>query len=111
MREFLGRVGDYHAVVEYAEMFSSMAGEFLDLRNTDHPCLNPDVTIGYPAGNLLADSVRDKGLNGIIYPSVRHRGGICLAALGPHAIQSVAPGDVYRMTWSGKPEPTIVKLA
>jgi hypothetical protein len=110
MQIFLGRAGEYQAVVEYAEMFSSMAGEFVDLRDIDHPCLHADITIGYPAGNLLADAARARGLNGIIYPSVRHSGGICLAALRPHAVQSVAPGDVYRMTWSGSPEPTIAKV-
>jgi RES domain-containing protein len=111
MRDFLGRAGQYEAVVEYAEMFSSMAGEFLDLRDIDHPSLHPDIAIGYPAGNLLADAARAKGLNGIIYPSVRHPGGVCLAALRPHAVQSVAPGDVYRMTWSGSPDPVITKVA
>lgn len=110
MQNFLARTGEYHAVVEYAEMFSSMAGEFIDLRNVDHQCLHPDVAIGYPAGNLLADAARARGLNGIIYPSVRHPGGICLAALRPHAVQSVAPGDVYRLTWSGSSEPTITKI-
>jgi len=111
MRNFLGAAGEYHAVVEYAEMFSSMAGEFLDLRNIhDHPSLHPDTSIGYKAGNLLANAALAQGLNGIIYPSVRHSGGICLAALRPHAIQSVAPGDVYRMTWSGNPDPTVESL-
>jgi RES domain-containing protein len=111
MGDFLSMTGEYRAVVEYAEMFSSMAGEFLDLRNNaDHPCLHPDAAIGYKVGNLLADAARAKGLNGIIYPSVRHSGGICLAALRPHAIQSVAPGDVYRMTWSGEPDPAITKV-
>ncbi|WFU62502.1 RES family NAD+ phosphorylase [Bradyrhizobium brasilense] len=111
MSNFLSMTGEYQAVVEYAEMFSSMAGEFLDLRSaSDHPSLHPDGEIGYRAGNLLADAALAKGLNGIIYPSVRHPGGTCLAALRPHAIQSVAPGDVYRITWSGIPDPVILKV-
>lgn len=112
MTEFLSRVSNYHATVEYAEMYASMAGEYVDLRGADpnHPCLNPDPSVGYPAGNALADAARAKGLNGIIYPSVRHAGGICFAALWPHAVQSVAPGDIYRLIWSGQPESSVQKL-
>lgn len=112
MTEALAATGVFEAVVEYAELFASFAGEFLDLRgHVDHPALHPDKSIGYPQGNALADAARARGLNGIIYPSVRHETGICIAALFPHAVQSVAQGDIYRMTWKGSPEPEIVKAA
>ena len=97
MADFLEKSGQYKGVVEYAELFASMAGEFVDLRGTSgDPCLDPDPAIGYPAGNALADATRARGLNGIVYPSVRHEGGTCIVALWPHAVQSVAPGAVYR---------------
>ena len=112
MAEFLARSGEMNGVVEYAEMFASMAGEFVDLRRTrDHPCLDPNPAVGYPLGNAVADAARTQGLNGIIYPSVRHAGGTCIAALRPHAVQSVAPGAVYRFEWSGEREPAIVKVS
>lgn len=108
MTAFLEAAGEFRAVVDYAEMHASMAGEYLDLRSApDHPSLHPDASIGYPAGNALADAVRARGLNGIIYPSVRHSGGICVAALWPHAVQSVAPGDVIRLTWNGDRDPEV----
>jgi RES domain-containing protein len=112
MQEFLADANDFNAVVEYAEMYASFAGEFLDLRNVDSASvyLNPDKRIGYPAGNALADAARTKGLNGIIYPSVRHAGGTCIVALWPHAVQSVAQGDAYRVVWTGSPHPSITKL-
>jgi RES domain-containing protein len=111
MTEFLGRIGVYEAVVEYTELFASLAGEYVDLRSvTDHPSLSPDPIIGYPAGNALADAARGKGLNGIIYPSVRDPGGTCLAVLWPHAVQSVAPGDLYRLKWSGSRTPEVQKV-
>ena len=107
MTEFLARSGQFKGVVEYSEMFASMAGEFVDLRQApDHPCLNPDPAVGYPIGNAIADAARAQGLNGIIYPSVRQAGGTCIVALRPHAVQSVAPGAVYRLKWSGDKEPT-----
>jgi hypothetical protein len=112
MSEFLTRSGQLKGVVEYAEMFASMAGEFVDLRPTpNHPCLDPDPAVGYPIGNAIADAARTRGLNGIIYPSVRQAGGTCIMALRPHAVQSVAPGAVYRMEWSGDDEPTVTRIS
>jgi len=112
LTEALAQTGVYEAVVDYAELYASFAGEFVDLRpHSDHMCLHPEKGVGYPAGNALADAARARGLNGIIYPSVRHAGGTCIAALFPHAVQSVAQGDVYRMTWRGAPEPVIEKVS
>jgi RES domain-containing protein len=108
LRRELERVGDFRAVVEYAEMWASFAGAFVDLRGVaPRPaCLDPDPAVGYPAGNRLADEVRAAGHNGIVYPSVRRPGGTCLVALWPHAVQTPAQGAVIRVTWTGSPEPT-----
>ncbi|GLS34644.1 hypothetical protein GCM10010869_02320 [Mesorhizobium tianshanense] len=104
----LADAGDFNATVEYAEMFCSLAGDFLDLRQVSgHPSLDPDKAKAYPVGNALADSARVVGLNGIIYPSVRHKGGTCLVALRPAAVQSVRQGVIYRMIWRGDPTPTV----
>lgn len=111
LTEALAATGVFEAVVEYAELFASFAGEFVDLRERpDHTALNPAKSIGYPAGNALADAARARGLNGIIYPSVRRDGGTCIAALFPHAVQSVAQGDIYRMIWRGTPEPLVERV-
>lgn len=101
----LADAGDFNAVVEYGEMIASMSGLFIDLREQpDHPSLDPDAAKGYPAGNALAAQARGEGHNGIIYPSVRHSGGTCIAALWPNVVQSVVQGAMYRLTWSGEPE-------
>ena len=100
----LADAGDFDAVVEYGEMIASIAGVFVDLRRLPgHPSLDPDPAQGYPAGNALAAQARAQGHNGFIYPSVRHDGGTCIAALWPNVVQSVAQGALYRMTWSGAP--------
>lgn len=107
----LADAGDFNAVVEYGEMHASMSGIFVDLRNyPTHECLHPDPSIGYPAGNIVAAIARGAGHNGIIYPSVRHSGGTCLAALWPNVVQSVAQGAMHRLTWSGSPEYKVENL-
>jgi hypothetical protein len=102
-------VQDYHAVIDYAEIWASFAGAFVDLREQDPPppCLDPDPAIGYPAGNALAAETMALGHNGIVYPSVRHVRGTCLVALWPHAVQSVAQGSIWRVSWAGEPDPVI----
>jgi hypothetical protein len=109
----LAAVGDYHAVVEYAELFASFAGSFLDLRDLpERPaCLDPDPAVGYPSGNEVAAAGRAGGQNGIIYPSVRRAGGICVVALLPQAVQSVAQGGLWRLLWDGKREPRVEEVS
>lgn len=100
----LADANDFNTVVEYSEMLASMAGVFVDLRQVpDHPSLDPDPPLGYPAGNAIAAAARAAGHNGIIYPSVRHDGAPCIAALWPNVVQSVVQGAIYRLTWSGTP--------
>lgn len=107
----LADAGDFNAVVEYSEMIASMSGVFVDLRDVlAHPSLDPNPTAGYPAGNALAAWARGEGHNGIIYPSVRHSNGTCIAALWPNVVQSVVQGAMYRLTWSGTPDFSVETL-
>jgi hypothetical protein len=108
----LARVNDFNATVDYAELFASFAGDFVDLREVRPApaCLNPDPAAGYPPGNALAELVRAQGRNGIVYPSLRHTKGTCLVALFPQAVQSVVQGGVIRLMWRGKNEPEVTRL-
>lgn len=100
----LADAGDFNAVVEYSELLASMSGIFVDLRgDPQHPALDPNPDKGYAAGNALAAQARAEGHNGVIYPSVRQRGGTCIAALWPNVVQSVIQGAMVRLTWAGSP--------
>ncbi|MGE0006066.1 MAG: RES family NAD+ phosphorylase [Parvibaculaceae bacterium] len=104
MTRALADAGDFNAAVDYGEMLASMSGLFVDLRPVaDHPSLDPDPAVGYPAGNAVAAMARVEGHNGIIYPSVRHPSGTCIVALWPNVVQSVVQGAMHRLTWSGAP--------
>lgn len=105
MTKALADAGDFDTTVEYGEMLASMAGVFVDLRESPgHASLDPNSAAGYPAGNALAASARANGYNGIIYPSVRQDGGTCVVALWPNVVQSVVQGAMYRLVWSGSPK-------
>jgi len=108
----LANIADFNAIVDYAELFASFIGDFVDLRGArPRPdFLDPDPDKSYPAGNAFADSVCAAGHYGIVYPSLRHAGGTCLVALVPHVVQSVTQGSVIRLAWSGRPGPRVSEI-
>jgi RES domain len=60
--------------------------------------LDPD---SYAEGQKLGAALRAGGSNGIVYPSVRHRGGHCLAALRPQAVGIPVPSRHLEYHWDG----------
>lgn len=64
----------------------------------------------YRASQRFARALFDRGSNGIVYRSVRHPGGECLACFRPPLVRSVRAGGHYEFTWDGKPDPRVRKL-
>src|SRR5262249_48696272 len=112
MERELANVADFNATVDYAELYASFIGDFVDLREAKPrpDCLDPDPGKSYAAGNAFADAVRSAGHYGIVYPSARHARGTCLVVLVPHAVQSVRQGAVVRLAWTGRPGPRVSQL-
>ncbi|BBK35879.1 hypothetical protein STAQ_09570 [Allostella sp. ATCC 35155] len=107
----LDAVGRYDNTTDYAELLADFIGRFHDLREAgDADCLDPDPAVGYPAGQGLARAVLEADGSGIIYPSMRRRGGTCFAALRPHIVQNVRSGATWRLVWAGGREPRTVRL-
>jgi RES domain-containing protein len=72
----------------YADFFADFRGEFHDIRGDSHfaECLAPD---SYTASQKLARELLGKGSAGIVYPSVRHSGGICIACFRPALVNNI----------------------
>jgi len=98
-------------VTHYRELISGFTAPMIDLRAClGAPFLDPDPAIGYGEGQRLAREVLQAGYAGLIYPSVRRPGGLCLAALRPHTVQNIRQGVAWRFTWSGNREPKVSKI-
>lgn len=105
----LDYVGIYENVTAYRELLAGIIGPFHDLRGmAGEPALSPDIAVAYPAGQTLARKILAEGGNGVIYPSARRAGGICLAAFRPHLIQNIRHGDTVTFEWKGTREARVM---
>ncbi len=107
----LEAIGRFENVTDYAELLADFVGRFHDLRAGGvKSCLDPDTARGYPAGQALARRLRAEGSNGIVYPSLRRRGGTCLVAFRPDLVQNLREGSIWRLEWRGSPEPVVTEM-
>ncbi|SNY91980.1 RES domain-containing protein [Cohaesibacter sp. ES.047] len=98
----LQNIGIFEDEALYVELLADFIGSFPDLEGEyGYPALNEDTALGYPEGQKLALSLRQKGHSGLLYPSVRHHGGRCLVAFDPGIVQNVRPGATWKLSWNG----------
>jgi hypothetical protein len=81
---------------------TDVAASFHDIRGKRDrmpEIYDPD---SYVASQKLARSLRLAGSNGIVFDSVRHPGGLCLAIYRPRLIQNCRQGTHLRYVWDGE---------
>jgi RES domain-containing protein len=91
----------------YREYLADFRAEFHDIRKSSEyaSCLDP---VSYVASQQLAHGLLNRGSAGLIYPSVRHRGGTCLACFRPALVVNVRKGWVVTLQFSDAfAEPTV----
>jgi len=64
----------------------------------------------YTASQAFAQELLATGSNGVIYRSVRRRGGQCVACFRPALVSEVRPGAYFEYRWEGPRTPTIRRL-
>ncbi len=114
----LAEIGRFEDTITYDDYRCDFSASFHDLRSASarratadksapsemRPYLDPD---SYIESQALAERLLEAESLGVIYPSVRHRGGTCVACFRPALVANVRRGKTYRFTWSGGPTPTI----
>jgi hypothetical protein len=72
----------------YTDFLADFRGEFHDIRGDSRfaKCLDPD---SYATSQKLARELLDSGSAGVVYPSVRHGGGTCMACFRPALVNNV----------------------
>src|SRR5450830_648968 len=94
--------------ITYDDYLADFSAPFHDLRYAVgfRACLHPR---SYVASQALAERLLDAGSLGLIYPSVRHAGGTCLACFRPPLVANVRRDATFRFTWNGTRGPAIVR--
>ncbi|MGO6852681.1 RES family NAD+ phosphorylase [Rhizobium beringeri] len=84
----------------YRSYSANLIGDYLDIRGEQ--TLRADVYDGtsYAASQVLGEEVRSSGGAGILYDSVRLRGGVAIVAHRPRNIQGVVQADHFEITVS-----------
>ncbi len=101
----LAEVGRFDDSVTYDDYMADFSAEFHDLRSTSvRAYLDPN---SYVESQALAERLLEADSLGVIYPSVRHAGGTCIACFRPALVANVKRGKTYRFVWDGRPEPVI----
>jgi RES domain-containing protein len=102
----LAEVNWFYDDISYDAYLADLASQFHDLRGQPDyaECLAPD---SYVASQSLAERLLNAGSAGLIYPSVRHAGGTCIACFRPAIVAHVRKHQRLRLTWSGTETPAI----
>ena len=90
--------------VTYDDYLADFSAEFHDMRRATgfRACLDPR---SYVASQALAERLLDDGSLGVVYPSIRHEGGTCIACFRPALVTNVRRGPTYRFTFTAPGEP------
>jgi hypothetical protein len=102
----LAEIGRFRDSVTYDDYLADFSASFHDLRRARwlRECLDPR---SYVASQTLAEALLDAGSLGVVYPSVRHDGGTCVACFRPALVMNVRRAKTYRFTWTGAPLPRV----
>jgi RES domain-containing protein len=102
----LAEVNWFDEEVTYDDYLADFSAAFHDIRNDPRfaDCLAPD---SYVRSQDLAQELLDAGSLGVVYPSVRRRGGTCVACFRPPLVMNVRKDKTYRFVWKGRPRPEI----
>jgi hypothetical protein len=103
-------VGVADARVEMRLYHADFRATFRDIRGGDsayRPFLLPD---SYTRSQELAVHLLADGANGILYPSVRHAGGECIACFRPALVLDVRAAGHFELSWAGSPQPRVRRL-
>ncbi len=87
-------------IVTYDDYLADFSAEFHDLRAAPafRSCLDPR---SYKASQALAEQLLDQDALGVVYPSMRHERGTCVACFRPAIVANVRREATYRFTWPG----------
>jgi hypothetical protein len=105
----LEEIGVFETSIEMRQYLADFDSDFHDVRAapTYDDLHDPD---SYIPGQTLGRKLLAAGSNGVLYRSVRHRGGECIACFRAPLVMNVRQAAHFEYKWVGHPEPEIIEL-
>jgi hypothetical protein len=106
----LEEIGVFETRLQMRLYLANFTNEFDDVRppGPQHERLHHPES--YEASQAWAKRRLEEGANGVIYRSVRHPGGECIACFRPNLVLNVRANRHYEYRWEGQREPLIRRL-
>jgi RES domain-containing protein len=100
--QFLRATHERPIELDMRSYLSDVAADFHDIRGRQDRMPHIYEPDSYTASQQLARALKAAGSNGVVYDSVRHAGGQCLAIYRPRLIQNLRQGTHLRYVWDGE---------
>ena len=97
--------------VEMRQYLADFDADFHDVSGDDPAFAALHEPDSYEAAQALGRELFADGSNGVIYRSVRHAGGRCLACFRPALVRSVRQAAHFEYRWEGRRDPVIRELS
>lgn len=104
----LAEVGVFETRIEMRLYLADFNADFHDVRAMNGAIHDPN---SYQVSQTLARDLFEAGANGVVYRSVRHEGGECIASFRPKLVTNVRPGAHFEFLWGGAGAPRVHRLA
>jgi hypothetical protein len=107
----LAEVGQFETRMQLRLYHADFSAPFHDVRGDRRAYAALHRPDSYERSQAFARDLLDTGSNGIVYRSVRHESGECIACFRPALVQNVRVAAHYEYRWEGTPTPRVLRLA
>jgi hypothetical protein len=104
-------VGHFDTRIQMRLYHADIAAPFHDVRGGGRRYAALHDPDSYAASQQLGRTLLAAGSNGVVYDSVRHAGGECLACYRPALVRNVRVSAHYEYVWDGTPDPRVRRLS
>ena len=106
----LAEIGVFETRVQVRLYLADFAAVFHDLRAAAPEYAAVYDPVSYTASQALGRELLESGSNGVVYRSVRRRGGECICCFRPRLVANVRPDAHFEYRWEGTSTPKVRKL-
>jgi RES domain len=107
----LREIGHFETRMQMRLYHADFSAAFHDIRRPIREWAELHRPDTYAQSQIFGRELIDSGSNGVIYRSVRHDGGECLACFRPRLVLNVRVAAHYEYRWEGTPTPRVIRLS